>query len=197
MGRRLRRPRRGRRDDRPNRSPRRRHHAQRLQLPAQKQRHRHSSLGTTREHGRIVTHNSGLLFDRHSWPTFQPSLTDPHYWDYRSLESVLLEAAAIGLSAGFIGRFLLVLSRKVTASSSLFRRCGTSEWIGHGCLLLSFVCRSWRCVGVGPKDDAHQEAHECEPSQDEKSESNVWAQLVMNLGHEERKEPAQECSSRN
>ena len=53
LGRRLRRPSRRRRDDRPHRPPRRRPHPQRRQLPAPQPRHRHPAQHQNPRHGRL------------------------------------------------------------------------------------------------------------------------------------------------
>jgi hypothetical protein len=62
LGRRLRRPGRRRRDDRPHRSPRRRHHPERGVLPAEKHWHQHDQLDQHTGHGRIAKQKQ--------WPTF-------------------------------------------------------------------------------------------------------------------------------
>src|SRR5208283_5794706 len=64
LGRRLRRPGRRRRHDRPHRAPRRSTDPQRLKLPTQRHRNRHTALRTRRQHGTITTP---------PWPTFRPS----------------------------------------------------------------------------------------------------------------------------
>ena len=54
LGRRIQRPCRRRRDDRPDRAPRRCPHPQRQQLPATQHRHRHPALAPRREHGTLT-----------------------------------------------------------------------------------------------------------------------------------------------
>ena len=65
LGRRLRRPSRRRRHDRPHRPPRRRPHPQRRQLPAPQPRHRHPAQHQNPRHGRLKPTNR--------WPHFRPS----------------------------------------------------------------------------------------------------------------------------
>ena len=85
LGRRLRRPSRRRRDDRPHRPPRRRPHPQRRQLPAPQPRHRHPAQHQNPRHGRLETTNR--------WPRFRPSYR-PHF---RALPTLL---PPVGFSLG-------------------------------------------------------------------------------------------------